>query len=49
MLFINTSICGESIKKSKEKTAMTVSIVVTSKRNMIEKRHMGASDILALF
>ena len=49
MLFINTAICGKSIKKSKEMIAMKVSIVVTSKRNVTKKRHMGASDMLALF
>ena len=49
MLFINTAICGKSIKKSKEMIAMKVGIVVTSKRNVTKKRHMGASEILALF
>ena len=32
-----------------EMITINVSIVMTSKRNVIEKRHMRASDILATF
>lgn len=39
MLFKDIFICGKSAKKNKEIIIIKVSILVTSKRNVIEKRH----------
>lgn len=41
MLFRDTTICGGSLKKSKEMIIIKVIIVVTSKENVIEQRQMG--------